>query len=173
MGRSVTQIFPANIAKVADLNEYRRLARPGSARRFCKSVKGPVSILTQDSHSPVVLIVDDSSFLRKRVRQMLEGEGYTIVEAGNGEDALAELARRPVDCILSDLVMPVMDGFQLLAEIEKRSVPAPVIVVTADIQRSTKLQCKQLGAVAFIQKPVDAEVLRLAIAGAVQGRAIR
>jgi two-component system chemotaxis response regulator CheY len=112
-----------------------------------------------------ILIVDDSSFLRKRVRQALQDQGYTLVEADCGVSALKEIENHQFSCILTDLVMPVMDGFGLLEEIQKRHLTAPVVVLSADVQKSTHERCAELGAAAFVQKPVNPEQLRLVVSG--------
>ena len=111
-----------------------------------------------------VLIVDDSQFMRKRVRQSLTCQGYSLVEAATGVAALAELEKRTFDCILTDLVMPDLDGFQLLAELQRRQVSTPVVVLTADIQKTTRDRCEQLGA-CVVQKPVQPGRLRQIVAG--------
>jgi CheY-like chemotaxis protein len=117
-----------------------------------------------------ILIVDDSTFLRKRVRQALQDQGYTLVEADGALSALKEIENRQFSCILTDLVMPGMDGFGLLAEIQKRHLTAPVVVLTADIQKSTHDRCTELGASAFLQKPVNAKALRSVVSEIVGGR---
>jgi CheY-like chemotaxis protein len=79
------------------------------------------------------LIVEDDASLRELLRSMLEREGYAVVEADNGQAALARLREGAPGVILLDLMMPVMDGFELLAELRRedgwRSIP--VIVLTA------------------------------------------
>jgi two-component system, chemotaxis family, chemotaxis protein CheY len=116
-----------------------------------------------------ILIVDDSTFLRKRVRQALQDEGYTLVEADSGLSALKEMDSQQFSCILTDLVMPGLDGFGLLAEIQKRKLAAPVVVLTADVQKSTHDRCAELGASAFIQKPVNPAELRSVVSGIMGG----
>jgi len=113
-------------------------------------------------------VVDDSLFLRKRLRQTLEPE-YAMIEANNGLAALDQIATQEFDCILTDLLMPDMDGFGLLAEIARRKILTPVVVVTADIQKTTRERCKELGASALVQKPVDAEVLRSVLLSVLRG----
>ena len=108
--------------------------------------------------------------MRKRVRQALGQEGYTLVEADSGVTALTELDKREFSCILTDLVMPDLDGFGLLAEMQRRHVSAPVVVVTADIQKSTRERCEGLGATTFVQKPVPPEKLRAVVAQILEGR---
>jgi two-component system chemotaxis response regulator CheY len=117
-----------------------------------------------------ILIVDDSTFLRKRVRQALQDQGYTLVEADSGLSALKEIDKQQFSCIVTDLVMPGLDGFGLLAEIQKRHIESPVVVLTADVQKSTHDRCDELGASAFLQKPVNPEALRSVVSGIVDGR---
>jgi CheY-like chemotaxis protein len=123
----------------------------------------------ENDTAPFILVVDDSSFLRKRIRQVLQ-EDYTMVEATSGLTALVEIDKREFRCILTDLVMPDMDGFGLLTELQKRGLRTPVIVLTADIQKSTRERCETLGAAAFVQKPINPGVLRAALSGVLSER---
>jgi CheY-like chemotaxis protein len=108
---------------------------------------------------PLVLIVDDLSFERQRVGNLVAREGYDFVDAANGLEALALIDERRPDCILSDLIMPEMDGFDLLAVLQDRGSRIPVIVLTADRQNETREQCERLGAVAVLHKDWDPAVL--------------
>ena len=110
-----------------------------------------------------ILIVDYSAFMRKRVRQVLQEDGYALVEASNGAAALLAIGQQDFACIVTDLVMPELDGFGLLAELQFRKLPAPVVVLSADIQKTTRERCEALGAAAFLQKPVNVDALRLAL----------
>ena len=84
-------------------------------------------------HDLPVLVVDDDQVLRELLRRILEKDGYTVVEARNGREALARLAEITPGLILLDLMMPEMDGFELVEELrhhkEWRSIP--ILVVTA------------------------------------------
>jgi len=108
--------------------------------------------------------------MRKRIRKVLEADNYTLVEANSGSSALAEIDKREFACILTDLVMPELDGFGLLAEIQRRHLQTPVIVLTADIQRTTQERCALLGVSAFIQKPLEPGTLRSALSRLLNGR---
>jgi CheY-like chemotaxis protein len=108
--------------------------------------------------------------MRKRIRQSLEPAGYTLVEAKNGLFALEELEKREFACILTDLVMPDLDGVALLAEIQRRRISTPVLVISADIQKTTREHCERLGAAEFIQKPAAPEQLLATVARIVGGR---
>jgi twitching motility two-component system response regulator PilH len=109
-------------------------------------------------------------FQRRLVRQALKGEDYSLVEANNGVTAIEAIDTQEFACILTDLVMPDLDGFGLLAELQRRQIRTPVVVLTADIQKSTRERCEQLGAVAFIRKPVDGDALRSVVYGAILSR---
>jgi CheY-like chemotaxis protein len=81
----------------------------------------------------LVLVVDDDSDVRERTREMISREGFQVVEAGNGREALARLETERPDVILLDLLMPEMDGFAFLDELRKRDdlEQPPVVVLTA------------------------------------------
>ena len=100
-----------------------------------------------------IFVVDDSWLTRTSLRSMLEGGGYEVVEAENGNDAIETIPLENPDCILLDLLMPGMTGFDVLAELKTRELSTPVIVVTADIQDTVREKCLGLGAFGFLNKP--------------------
>lgn len=104
-----------------------------------------------------VLICDDSSLARKLVKRSLpENFASEIFEARNGLEAVQQLSTQKVALTFLDLTMPEMDGIGVLQEIKNRALEAFVIVISADIQPEMKTRVEQLGALAFIEKPVDA-----------------
>ncbi len=106
-----------------------------------------------------VLICDDSSFARKQMARALPDDWQVDINfAENGEKALAAIRGGQGDLLFLDLNMPVLDGFGVLEEIQKQSLNTLVIVVSADVQSSTREKVIQLGALDFIQKPVDKHV---------------
>ena len=112
-----------------------------------------------------ILIIDDSSFQRGIIRKTLLQAGYETVEAKNGREGLLQAHDATPDLILLDLVMPEMDGFAVLTELQKQQNRVPVVVVTADIQEITREQCLALGAAGFLNKPVKTEDLITAVQG--------
>ncbi|MFA7536555.1 MAG: response regulator [Desulfuromonadales bacterium] len=100
-----------------------------------------------------VLVVDDSNFARLSICNILKAAGCETAEAANGLEGLAKLEEFNPDCILSDLLMPEMDGIEFLAALKEKGNRVPVIVLTADIQESKKQLCLSLGAAGFINKP--------------------
>jgi CheY-like chemotaxis protein len=103
-----------------------------------------------------ILVVDDSVFSRLHTKKVLQEAGYTVAEAGNGAAALATMDSQAFDCIVTDLLMPTLDGFGLLEAVQKRHAGTPVVVLTADIQTATHARCVELGASGFVQKPINA-----------------
>jgi two-component system response regulator AdeR len=78
-----------------------------------------------------VLIVEDDGDLREVVRQTLEDEGFQTIEASHGADALGYIRREAPDLVLTDLEMPIMDGWELLDEMERSGSTIPAVVMTA------------------------------------------
>lgn len=113
-----------------------------------------------------VLIIEDSVYQRLKTKHILEGAGYHVQQAANGREGLRLALSAHLDCILLDLIMPKMGGLEVLAELQARRVATPVIVVSADIQDSTKQECIALGACNFVNKPPQPEHLLAAISTA-------
>ena len=105
-----------------------------------------------------VLVVDDSPMARKMLVKALPSDwDVSITQAGNGIEALAAYRAGRVDVMFLDLTMPEMDGYQVLETLRKEDLNCLVIVVSADVQPGAQERVKQLGAIAFIKKPVDAD----------------
>jgi CheY-like chemotaxis protein len=107
----------------------------------------------------LLLIVEDSWLSRRVLSKMLQEKGYETVEAASGQQALEMLPRISPDCILLDLLMPEMEGREVLKILREQGSKIPVIVITADIQKTTHCECLELGAIAVINKIPDSEVL--------------
>lgn len=106
-----------------------------------------------------ILVVDDSAFSRGRVVAALAPLGCRVVQAVDGQDGLAACDVHSPDVIITDLLMPTLDGFGLLRGLRDRGSRAPVIVISADIQDSSRRTCQELGAVSFLNKPFQAQEL--------------
>jgi two-component system chemotaxis response regulator CheY len=121
-----------------------------------------------------VLIVDDSATVRAVIAKTLRLAGLAnrdVLEAANGRDALDLLRARRVDLVLSDLNMPVMDGFALIERMaEQEPLKAvPVIVVSTEGSAARIAGLKAKGVAAFIRKPFKPETLREVVKGVVEG----
>ena len=113
----------------------------------------------------VILIVDDVSELRQLFQSMLKGSGASIVQAANGDDALAEIAKQPIDLLLLDMHMPVRDGLSTLKTLRQQGYTMPVIALTADVQLHKHQEILDAGGQQVLTKPVDATNLISAIQG--------
>lgn len=109
--------------------------------------------------SPRILVVEDDSAIRRSIVNQLRAEGYEIVEAADGREALAAARRERPDLILTDLAMPVMDGFSMISTLRKSST-IPVIVLSVRGGESDRVRALDLGADDFVSKPFSvAELL--------------
>lgn len=106
-----------------------------------------------------ILIVDDSGLARRQARQFLEELGHTVEEASDGAQALERYVLHQHDVVLLDMVMHGMYGLEVLTKFRQLNPALPVIVVTADIQKTTRDQVKTAGAVAMVNKPLKREEL--------------
>jgi CheY-like chemotaxis protein len=119
-----------------------------------------------------VLIVEDDATIRDLVVLLLEGEGYEVREAANGQVALDVLSEWRPDLILLDLMMPVLDGwtFLTLQRAAPDLRPIPVIVMSAS--RRLQVAADDLGAAITITKPFEIEAILAAVSSALGGSAV-
>lgn len=106
-----------------------------------------------------ILIVDDSLFQRRVVSAPLKAQGFETFEAVNGKEGLEKILEVKPDLILLDILMPEKNGIEVLKELKRAQNTIPVIMLTSDVQESTRDECLSLGAQAFVNKPVKAEEL--------------
>jgi CheY-like chemotaxis protein len=116
-----------------------------------------------------VLVIDDSAFQRKILSHLVNGLGYEVITADNGQDGIRQALDNNPDVLVTDLLMPEFDGYWLLEQRTSRRLDIPVIILTSDIQTTTMKRCMELGAVAFLNKPVKLEELQSAIRTALAG----
>lgn len=116
-----------------------------------------------------ILVVDDSGLARRLTRRILEELGHEVDEASDGAQALERYVLEQHELIILDMVMHGMQGQEVLTKFKELNPKLPVIIVTADIQRSTRDQAKNAGAAAVVNKPINkeqlAEVIQIIHAG--------
>ena len=105
-----------------------------------------------------ILIVDDEEHIRELILFYLDKEGFSVVQAASGEEALHLLENEYIDLAIVDIMMPVMDGFQLVEEM-KEMKDIPVIMLTAKSQSADKLRGFSLGIDDYVTKPFDPDEL--------------
>jgi two-component system chemotaxis response regulator CheY len=112
-----------------------------------------------------IMIVDDSASIRTVVGIALRGEGYTVIEAINGQDALNKLTGQKVNLIISDVNMPIMDGITFVKNV--KLLPAhkftPIIMLTTESDESKKREGQAAGAKAWVVKPFKPEQMLNAV----------
>ena len=128
---------------------------------------------TAGRNRPLVVIVEDDADIRQYLRDQLQGE-YTIVECGDGREGLSEILRQPPALVISDVMMPLMDGYTLCAKIKTNILTndVPVILLTALTQESDQLQGLSTGADAYVGKPFNIDILRQTMANLLAARHI-
>ncbi|WP_319415913.1 response regulator [Marispirochaeta aestuarii] len=107
-----------------------------------------------------VLIVDDSMISRQMLSKYLAPTGYTIDTAASGEEALEKILPGSCDVVVLDLLMPGISGLEVLEKLSLEKLTPPVIVLSADIQDSTREKALSLGASRFMTKPPRPEELQ-------------
>ena len=102
-----------------------------------------------------ILIIDDEKSIRRAMREILEFEDYEVDEAGDGKEGLKKVKDAHYDVIFCDIKMPKMDGMEVLAEIQKEKIEAPVIMISGHGNIETAVEAIKMGAFDFIEKPLD------------------
>ena len=102
-----------------------------------------------------ILVVDDSTDMREMWCLWLEGQGFRVLEAENGADALRQIGRSPPDLVLLDVMMPVMDGLETLKRLRANEATSamPVIMLSAQGEMAA-MRARELGSDVFVAKPV-------------------
>ena len=120
---------------------------------------------------PTVLVVDDSSVDRSRTAGLLRKSKELQVEfANNGYEALQHIAQSPPDLVLTDLVMPEMDGLELVAQIVSQHPLVPVILMTGRGSEQTAVRALKTGAASYVPKKLLASLLLDTVESVVQRR---
>ncbi|MFW5688449.1 MAG: response regulator [Spirochaetota bacterium] len=105
------------------------------------------------------LVVDDSPVGRMIVSRIVTGAGWEAIEAHDGSDALARLDEVAPEIVFLDLLMPGLTGLDVLRELRTIRRDLPVVILTADLQSSTREACEKLGVYAYITKPASASTI--------------
>ena len=114
---------------------------------------------------PKVLVVDDEFLLRTMLKDALEEAGYTVVLAGDGEAAIACAKAESPDCIVLDIMMPGLDGYETCAALkaEPNLAAIPVLLISATTDLRVIDRAEQVGATTVLPKPVPIEQLEQAL----------
>lgn len=108
---------------------------------------------------PTLLIADDSMFQRFQAAKVAKEAGFAVIEAKDGAACLTKARENQPEVVLLDLNMPDMGGLAVLEVLSRERPEIRVVIVTADIQETTRSRCLELGARGFVNKPVDPAAL--------------
>jgi len=124
---------------------------------------------------PVVLLVDDEPMVTQALALFLELESeYEVVTSGSGAEALEVLAKRPVDVVVSDFLMPGMNGLELLAEVARRNPDIPRLMLTGYADKSNAIKAiNEVGLYQYLEKPLENEAFLLALKNALAHKGVR
>ncbi len=116
----------------------------------------------------LILIVEDDANVGESLRLLLKKKGYEILLASNGKEALPLFRQKAVDLVITDLVMPKMDGIELLGAVKALRPEAEVIVISAQGTVEKAVQAMKLGAFDFIEKPINPRVISFVVERALE-----
>jgi two-component system nitrogen regulation response regulator NtrX len=119
---------------------------------------------------PLVLVVDDEGDIRSSLRMILEYEGYDLLEAQSGEEALSRLEVARPDAMILDIKMPRMDGLEVLARIRQAEPGLPVVMISGHGTIATAVEATRLGAFDFMEKPLARDRVLLVLRNALERR---
>ncbi|MBD0289790.1 MAG: response regulator [Thermoleophilia bacterium] len=156
-------VAQSTIRKWSDSGRLPAFYTPGGHRRFRR---GDLDQFLGSSRGagrarPLVLIVDDDDGLREYLRANLEMEGYLVREAPSAAEGLRALDEEPPDLILLDVMMPQVDGWEMLRRVRERHgvESIPVVMFSGKVEGDDAAAAEERGAQAFIGKPFDPEQL--------------
>lgn len=149
-----------------------KLWHPGRCRGICRTFfrqsYGPT--MEQKKNSATILIVDDDDLIRMSLSVLISSLGFNCIVASDGKEAMEVLEKSNCDLVLSDIVMPNMDGLELLKGIRENYPETDVILATGYEDRANYAAVIQAGAIDFIKKPIDNSELEAKLARAMRER---
>jgi adenylate cyclase len=150
----------------------------GNGAEAAADPTGPLQAIDHDRLTGRVLVVDDTPFNRQLLRRLLDRIGHVTLEAADGQaalDLLRDPATEPVDVILLDIVMPVMDGYETLAALKADEAlrDVPVIVISGVDELDSVVRCIEMGAADYLPKTVDPAIIRARVAASLGQKRLR
>jgi excisionase family DNA binding protein len=153
-------VAQSTIRKWSDQGRVPAFYTPGGHRRFRRADldaflarSGP----GRQQTGPSILLVDDDERMRELVRTELEREGYDVQEAASADEGLASIETRKPELVLLDVMMPHVDGWEMLRRIQERygAGAIPVLMFSGQVDEKARRQAASSGARGFIGKPFD------------------
>jgi excisionase family DNA binding protein len=155
-------VAQSTIRKWSDQGRVPAFYTPGGHRRYRRrdleaflDRSGPGG----KTGGPLVLVVDDDARLREFMRVNLEMEGYSVREAASADEALEAIEDQAPELVLLDVVMPGVDGWQMLQRMQERHGSIPVIMFSGQVDANSASEAEERGARGFVGKPFDPQQL--------------
>jgi excisionase family DNA binding protein len=155
-------VAQSTIRKWSDQGRVPAFYTPGGHRRYRRrdleaflDRSGPGG----KTGGPLVLVVDDDARLREFMRVNLEMEGYSVREAASADEALEAIDDQAPELVLLDVVMPGVDGWQMLQRMQERHGSIPVIMFSGQVDANSATEAEERGARGFVGKPFDPQQL--------------
>lgn len=117
-----------------------------------------------------ILVVDDEESIRDSLQGLFEDEGYSVICAASGEEAVARFRKHPVGCVLLDIWMPGIDGLETLSRLKSMDAGVPVIMMSGHATIDTAVRATRQGAFDFVEKPLSSDRLLILIRNALEKR---
>ena len=118
---------------------------------------------------PDILIVDDDDTIREELRHLVSEEGYNVVTAVDGADALQKLSQTSFQLVLLDVRMPNLDGYEVLTQVKILYRSTKVIMITGHADLTQAMKSKKMGADDFIEKPFDIDYVMTSVRRSLAG----
>jgi FixJ family two-component response regulator len=118
---------------------------------------------------PVIAIVDDDEVVRRSIGRLINSLSFHADDFASGEEFLVSLSRGAPACMLLDLHMPGLSGLDVLQALQMRRMDIPTIIITGNTHPDTRERCLNAGAVGYLEKPLEREVVLRAIQTATTG----
>jgi excisionase family DNA binding protein len=155
-------VAQSTIRKWSDQGRVPAFYTPGGHRRYRR--RDLETFLDRSgpggrTDGPLVLVVDDDARLREFMRVNLTMEGYSVREAASAEEALEAIEDTAPELVLLDVVMPGVDGWQMLQRMQERHGSIPVIMFSGKVDENSAAEAEERGARAFVGKPFDPQQL--------------
>jgi signal transduction histidine kinase len=157
--------------------ELQRLLSDSAGETAAESEESPhaPASAVAPSAGPRLLVVDDNATNRNMLSRRLQRQGYVVEEARHGSEALDRVASEDFDLVLLDIMMPVMDGFEVLARMkqDRRMRTIPVVVISAVDELDSVVRAIEMGAEDYLFKPFDPVLLRARVGALIEKRRLR
>lgn len=111
----------------------------------------------------VIAIVDDDEVVRRSITRLVKSMSFHATDFASGEEFLGSLSQEIPDCMLLDLHMPGLSGLEVLEALRQRRINIPAIVITGNTRPDTRQRCLNAGAAAYLEKPLERDVVLNAI----------